>query len=1785
MNKFSITTLSILCFLFICSFSINGQIFINEFLASNDSGITDETGDFEDWIEIYNAGSSDLNLTNYYISDDPLEPLLWQIPTGRDPSLTTVPAGGYLILWADKDTEDGPNHIDLKLGAGGEAIILTAPDGMTVVDQIVFDAQTADVSNGRATDGAPNLVFFPSPTPGMANIPGGVPTYTVNLEVSLVSGNDDAEQESFGNVILNSSDIEMVENFGNSTTAGFRFSNINLPSDAVVTNAYLQFVAEEIQIGPANLIIHGESSGNSAPFQMLNQNITNRVTTNNATNWIPEPWFIIGANGTDQQSPDLSEIINEMIALPDWDSGNTMAFIISGSGTRTTYSFEQNPLLAAKLVIEAEIPLSTDPIPTVYINEIASNSTTYRDENGTKEDWIELYNPNLEPVDLSGLFLTDKFSDLDKWQIPPGTIIPAEGYLTFFTDNDEEDGPLHTNFSLKSGGEEIALSQLLTDGLSVIDSVTFGAIPFMATFGREIDGGDNFILFGDITPEATNNGAGLYLPSPSFSVESGAYQSTQIVSINSTVSGTNIFYTTDGSTPTNSSAFYNGPIEVSETSSLRAIARKNDYADSQPSDATYLINENKNLPILYITTDPDNFFDDEIGIYVDGTNGVQAYCAPMPVNWAQDWERPINLKMFLPDGELAFDVEAGVEINGACSRNRAMKSLGINLRDKEFGDEAIEYPLFAERDHDNYQRLKLRNSGQDFRRLGFRDMVNQNILTGKLDLDLQAGRPSLLYLNGEFWGIYNIREKFAGEYFEAIYDVDEDDLDIIKSPGLPWSNEKQGTEDIYDALFQVVENSNFTDDIQWDYFESQVDVNEMMNYWITMTYMNNYDWPANNLTVWRERKEGAKWRYGMADTDGSTQNNLTSGGVAEPEFNKFSVINDPNITTWPNHSNSTLFLRKSLERETFRNEFIQRSCSVIELVYNSTRVNSFIDDAVAQFEPNVQEHIDRWGFDNAMGGSTFSWYDWIDLYRDFYNRRPSFWRAHLDGYYNLDGYYDLTVNFDSDSGGDVFVNTNEMEIPYNYVGTYFKNIPLRLTAVAKPGYVFQYWLETGNTNPEIDFIGNANTILTPIFELTDCTEIIPGTACDDEDACTINDVYDTDCNCAGTFEDTDLDGVCDAEDQCIGFDDTIDENGNGIPDDCEECIDMDGDLVCAEDDCDDLNPNIPATPGSNCNDRNPLTINDIILEDGCTCAGSPLPPMEEYCESAGEAPWHEWIARVELFDLSNDSGKSTYSDFTNLSANLSQGEDYTLSLTTGFSWESFDEYYRVWIDYNQNNIFDEPEEIAYSGTLSGTPNGTPFADLIGTISIPADAIAGTTRMRVSMQRGEFPNPCGNFQLGEVEDYSINIAESGPTLSINNCPTNIVVEVLAGQTSEPIFWDAPTASTTCIPNTISLVQTTGMPSGSTFDPGTTTITYRATDECENVEFCTFTVTVKELNPGSILFNCQPDIVVTAAAGATGINITWNEPTGTTTCPANNLIVTQTGGPVSGSFFPIGFYQILYNATDDCGNEAFCFFDISVLPGENNEEYCLSEGDFPWHDWIANVQLNSLNNASLKSNYTDFTNQSTNLNLGVSYDFIGITNFSYYTFDEYWKVWIDYNQDGIFSEISEVAFSGTLDAPPNGTLSATINGTITIPGNAPTGLTRMRIAMKRGAEPGPCEIFGFGEVEDYSVNLTDFQAANRTVSNTIKTIKDPSDKVKVYPNPVASILNLELDKDDQLQQIEIFDITGKKLHTIIGKDEENRFQFNVTDWSKGLYIFHIRLIEGRSVTKRVFVNSKF
>ena len=252
-----------------------------------------------------------------------------------------------------------------------------------------------------------------------------------------------------------------------------------------------------------------------------------------------------------------------------------------------------------------------------------------------------------------------------------------------------------------------------------------------------------------------------------------------------------------------------------------------------------------------------------------------------------------------------------------------------------------------------------------------------------------------------------------------------------------------------------------------------------------------------------------------------------------------------------------------------------------------------------------------------------------------------------------------------------------------------------------------------------------------------------------------------------------------------------------------------------------------------------------------------------YCTSKGNLPWSEWIAGVQLSTLNNTSSKEGYGNFTNLTASVQSGANYTFTLTPGFSW--FDDpsnanlQWRVWIDFNKNGVFDSTELVA-----SGNKN-----NLTASIAIPVNAI-GSTRMRVSMKTIGAPTACEVFDKGEVEDYTVSIggAAIDPCLSdtvkpvFTNCPTNIVQTVTDSSKLAVVTWAAPTVTDNCTASPA--ITITGAPSGASFSPlAVSTIIYKAVDAKQNFSTCSFTVTIKVNN-----------VVATAYCASKG-SLPWSE----------------------------------------------------------------------------------------------------------------------------------------------------------------------------------------------------------------------------------------------------------------------------------------------------------------------
>jgi hypothetical protein len=478
---------------------------------------------------------------------------------------------------------------------------------------------------------------------------------------------------------------------------------------------------------------------------------------------------------------------------------------------------------------------ATPAAEDIGINEfMAVNGKTLRDEDGSSSDWIELYNAGSSVLSLGGWYLTDRAYDSQRWAFPP-TNLPSHRYLVVFASGKDRalaGRPLHTDFKLDGGGGYLALYHGATQ-----------ATVFAAYARQELDIsyglGDSgeARYFSVPTPGASNNLARFTLASPVFSPDGGFFTQAVAVTMTSDMAGAEIYYTTDGSQPAATNTLYAGPLTVLNPTPLRAIAVKNGYDDSPDMTRSFIVtNRAFTLPVALISARPSDLF---------GASGI--YDA-----WAsyQEVERECYFEYFETGGARAVAIPAGVVIHGGWSRNYPAKSLAIHAR-AAYGEGKLRHRFFAGKDIDEFNSILLRNSGTDWGGTMMRDALIQTLTAGPMDVDYQAYQPCAAFINGRYWGIYNVREKLTERYCEENYGVSYTNVDMMKRQG--GLIVERGSATDYNNLNGYVTTQDMTQQACYDYVATQMDIDNFLDYQITEMYSGNIDWPQNQTVASEDR--------------------------------------------------------------------------------------------------------------------------------------------------------------------------------------------------------------------------------------------------------------------------------------------------------------------------------------------------------------------------------------------------------------------------------------------------------------------------------------------------------------------------------------------------------------------------------------------------------------------------------------------------------------------------------------------------------------------------------------------------------------------------------------------------------------------------------------------------------------------------------------------------------------------------------------------------------------------
>lgn len=632
---------------------------------------------------------------------------------------------------------------------------------------------------------------------------------------------------------------------------------------------------------------------------------------------------------------------------------------------------------------------------TIVINEIVSKTTS------DSADWIEIYNPSSETISLSNYYLSDDINKLLKWQFPSITINPQAFLLIYASDNSLEiANALQANFKIKSEGEIIYLTD---KDEQIIDRTPAVYLLENQSFGRYPDGSNYFGKLIAPSPSASNQYIEIPFSDLYFSHQAGIYQDTFELNINPSYQNAQIYYTTNGSEPNNSSFLFQQSISIkqleekqniisnistaedwtaprnnlSKGTIIKAIAYLDNQVISSVFTKSYFVFQEGKYPvnIVSITSDSVHLFSDETGIYVMGNN----------TNFRQrgrDWERPANFEFFSQEGKLIHQQSIGIRASGNKGRTAPQKSLLLYARES-YRNERFRHAFFENKEQSTFKRLILRSaSSNDWKNILFKNELAQK-LSANLDFEHPASIPVVAFINGEYWGIHHLSERTDENYMSDYRNVDDDEIDFLSSNSIV----ELGSSNDYLALKEFILQNDLSDPSNYNYASSQINISNFIDYNCAELFFSNTDWPNNNIKFWKKQKQG-KWEWLFYDCDecfNYEYYNLLGDFV---NLNNYQE----DFPEW-----STFLMHHLLKNEQFKQDFRFRFEQLINTDFSSSSLLHQIEEMKNIYAPLVSEHSLRWNAPLTIS----DWNDAVGGLESFAAIRPSVVKQQLQEYFKL----------------------------------------------------------------------------------------------------------------------------------------------------------------------------------------------------------------------------------------------------------------------------------------------------------------------------------------------------------------------------------------------------------------------------------------------------------------------------------------------------------------------------------------------------------------------------------------------------------------------------------------------------------------------------------------------------------------------------------------------------------------------------------------------------------------
>ncbi|MDR1262085.1 MAG: lamin tail domain-containing protein [Oscillospiraceae bacterium] len=943
---------------------------ISEIMCSNAYAVPDDNGEFSDWIELRNTSAKPVPLKGMSLSDRPGR-IKFVFPD------ITIEAGAYLVVYASGSSALDPSkplHVPFRLSAKGETVYLFDAAG-ELRSYVTFHQMNSNESYALTETG--EYAVTAQPSPGYPNTQTGYESYHAESTVEygviklneISSRNRSAIVDEDGDAsdwieLINERNTPMsIEGYALSDDES-RLSKWVFPKGASIpaNGVLLVFASGKNRTDP-NGELHTSFKIDGEREAILLTNPRGQLIDHTVPELVPK-------DASWARSPDLSQ----------WEI------------THQATPGQPNTLQGENAADEARLSKSGGGL---LISEAIAYANGMPTPDGTTSfDWVEIYNNNDYPVPLKGYGLSDSPGKPRLWQFPDVTIQPGQYLLVYLCGNANPPASsqaLYAPLKLSSLGEVVTLADPFGN---VIDRLVLPALTEGTSYGRASSGG--LVYFDTPTPGARNNEGFMgYAKQPLADTAGGMYPGPIKVSIRPPT-GATVRYTTDGSDPTLDSPAYTAAIPIEHTTVLRARAFQDGLRPSPIVTNTYFISVYHTLPMVSIVADPALLWDPSTGLYAGDYKESAEEKAPyidMPY-----WKKPRvegHFEYIDPTGERQVSESIELSLNGQYSLDMPQKSFRVSAKPR-YGSETLRYPFFPDLPYTQYHALILRNGGQDGNYTRIIDAMQSKIMSwSDTTVYHMPSRPVMVYLNGEYWGQYNLRERIDTEAIAQYEGWDDpDNVDLIKGSGTVIS----GTIDEYRKTRNYIRDNDLNDPEVLRRALDMIDVENLFDYYIFEIYFGNTD--AGNIKFYRRNAPGEKWRWIVYDMD---------WGMFDSSRDGCAIWLDPKGAGTMDYDN--VIIRKLLSVPYLREQFLRRYGQLFQTVFVPERMLALAKEMSGEIDQEMPMHFYRWSFDNnwALGseaprnaeGAYAYWKSRLTRLETVINKRNNLAWGHVQAWFSL----------------------------------------------------------------------------------------------------------------------------------------------------------------------------------------------------------------------------------------------------------------------------------------------------------------------------------------------------------------------------------------------------------------------------------------------------------------------------------------------------------------------------------------------------------------------------------------------------------------------------------------------------------------------------------------------------------------------------------------------------------------------------------------------------------------